>query len=345
MKRLIYNSIVAALCLLLTVPAMAAKTEAQRPEHLAYAVDNNTTFELVNRYGDVNIENILSDSLIIDVEIKVRAKNTDECNKKLAKISIVPTVTGGQIKVQTEVDGSIDDYTVNYRVKMPAYLNLNLFNKYGNVVADKLLGKSNLKVSYGTLKLNKLYDQTGGFPTVELSYSSNSSIEEIELGGITMSYSDVNVGSGKSVAVAGKYSNITIGYASSLALEAAYGNVNVDKVAKIDLNARYTNVEISEVSDYAQIVLSYGDLRSIGLSSGCRGVDVETKYANTKIDASRLKKGDYQLDLNTHYGSINIPKNNKMVIKGTSSYYATGEGNAHTKIKVTSKYGDIKIED
>ncbi|MBR5956851.1 MAG: hypothetical protein IKZ99_00645 [Salinivirgaceae bacterium] len=344
MKRLIYNSIAAALCLLLTVPAMAAKTEAQRPEHLAYAVDNNTTFELVNRYGDVNIENIKSDSLIIDVEIKVRAKNTDECNKKLAKISIVPTVAGGQIKVQTEVDGSVDDYTVNYTVKMPAYLNLNLFNKYGNVVADKLLGKSNLKVNYGTLKLNKLHDQTGGFPTIELSYSSSSTIEEIELGGINMSYSDVNVGSGKSVAVAGKYSNITVGDALSLAIEAAYGNVKIEKVAKLDLNARYTNVEVPEVSDYALIVLSYGDLRSIGLAPGCRGVDVETKYANTKIDASRLKKGDYQLDLNTQYGSINAP-HSKLVIKGTSSYNDTGDSNAHTKIKVTSKYGDIKIED
>ena len=46
----------------------------------------------------------------------------------------------------------------------------------------------------------------------------------------------------------------------------------------------------------------------------------------------------------THYGSISMP-NNKAIVKGTSAFKDTGGGNAHTKIKVSSKYGDIKIED
>jgi len=347
MKRLIYNLLLAVSCLLVSESAIASKSEAKRTEHFEYDVDKSIVFELVNKYGNIIIENVSTDQLTVEVTIKTEARKMQDCEKNLAKIRIADSKVGEKIILQTELLGDIDDsYSVNYNIKMPAYLNLNLLNKYGNVEADCLFGKTNLKVSYGSLIINKIKDETGGFPTIDLSYATKSIINDIEIGGISLAYSNVNVVGGRSVAIAAKYSNLTIGKISSLAIESAYDNLSIEEVSKADINSRYTNVQIDKLNEFAQITIKYGDIKMIGLASESRGVDIDAKYTDVKINVANLKMENYDLNLETKYGSINSPK---FVTNGTvssngdeSSVYRTS-GDNKSKIKVISKYGDIRL--
>lgn len=347
MKRLIYSLLAVTVCSLVAIQAIyATNFTAQRAVHLDYEVNSDFVLELINKYGNVNIENIDKDSLIIDVLIKTEARKLEVCKKNLTKIEINAKQEPQKISVQTIVDDNIGNFSVDYTIKMPSYLNLNLSNKYGNLEANCLFGKTNIKISYGAVFINNINDKTGGFPTIDLAYAPKSVIHEMEIGGINMSYSDIKVEKVRSIAIVSKYSSIAVEKVTSLATESAYDNLTISEIAKADINSRYTDMQIAKLLDFLQITSRYGDIKILGLGANFSGIDIDCKYTDVKIDVSSLKSKNYNLNLYTQYGSISKPKyisNGSININGTESNVYRQSENANVSIKVISKYGDIKL--
>lgn len=346
MKRLIYSLIVVA-SILLPV-SMFASPHFSTNVHEEFDVNKNCSFEILNRNGNITIENTSDDHITIDAYIVGKARSTSESEKICSKIKVSIEMVDDKVLVKSDIPSNLksSDFELNYEVIMPSYLNLNLMNKYGNVTIDKLLGKTSIKVSYGMLKINKLDDQTNSFPVIDLAYSNGSSIDEIAVGGINLAYSDITIHNGRALAISSKYSNYTVDKLSSIAIESSYDNITVNNVEKADISSRYSRVDVDRVESLAHIELSYGSLRIGSLSQNFTDVDLSSRYADVNLGVAGL--ASYSADLYTKYGDINCPKLNNCHFESTSSTKSM-KGNVgmpadSKKIKIHTQYGKISVK-
>ena len=337
-------------------PASANKTEFKRYEHFAYDVDNNSLLELLNHNGNIVIENTDENRLNIEATVTGKARNLDDAERIAQKIKIVVKSDNGKINISNDVPKSLkfEEFDISYVVTMPAWLNINLSNKYGNVVANQLFGKTSVKVSYGSLKIKQLNDRTGGFPTIDLAYCRESEIEDMQLGGINASYSNITVEKGFAVAISSKFSKWKIGSAQSMAIEASYDNYSIAHVGKIDATVKYSDLNINSLQTLSKINSEYGNVNIKKVDRDFSNIDIKTDFGNVSLSVGKLEC--YSLNLKTKYGNIKTPKlggvNTETSSSQSFSYNAEHKvrtvkptnGEPTGEINIRVNYGNINID-
>ena len=347
MKKLIYSLM--AVVLIAALPAQAARKEYKKVFRYDFSIDQNTLLEIVNRNGNIVIENTDDDRVTIEAVVTGRGSSDDEAERTCLKITPSAVMTDNKITIGAEVPSSLkyEYFDLSYTIVMPAYTNINLSNKYGNVMIDRLNGRTSIKVGYGELKIKELNDKTGGFPVVDLAYSRESEINEMNIGGVNMNYSGITIDRGQAVAVSSKYSKLTVGAAASIAIESAYDNLNIANTDKIDISTRYSKLQIGYVGVMANIGIEYGSVVVNSVDREFKNITVNAKYTDTDVDLKGVR--NYSFDLNTKYGNITTPTHNLLsqeIVSHDSSKSAKGQaGNVAEggKIKISAKYGSIKV--
>ena len=346
MKRTLIYSLMAAI-VLLAVPAEAAKKEFKKSVRYEFGIDQNTLLEIVNRNGNIVIENTDEDHITIEAVVTGRGSSESEAERTCAKIVPSAVMSDNKISVSAEVPSSLryEHFDLSYTIVMPAYTNINLSNKYGNVQIDRLNGRTSIKVGYGNLKIRQLNDQTGGFPVIDLAYSRESEINEINIGGVNMSYSGITIDRGQAVAVSSKYSKVTVGTGVSIAIESAYDNIKINNTSKVDISTRYTKLQMDHVAEMANVGIEYGSVSIGSVGKNFRNITINAKYSDSEIDMKDVR--NYSFDLKTKYGNITTPNHNLVYqeqVSNDSNKTARGHaGNEGGKITISAKYGNIKV--
>ena len=345
MKKLIYSLM--AVVLIAALPAQAARKEYKKVFRYDFSIDQNTLLEIVNRNGNIVIENTDEDHITIEAVVTGRGSSESEAERTCAKIVPSAMMSDNKISVSAEVPSSLryEHFDLSYTIVMPAYTNINLSNKYGNVQIDRLNGRTSIKVGYGNLKIRQLNDQTGGFPVIDLAYSRESEINEINIGGVNMSYSGITIDRGQAVAVSSKYSKVTVGTGVSIAIESAYDNIKINNTSKVDISTRYTKLQMDHVAEMANVGIEYGSVSIGSVGKNFRNITINAKYSDSEIDMKDVR--NYSFDLKTKYGNITTPNHNLVYqeqVSNDSNKTARGHaGNEGGKITISAKYGNIKV--
>ena len=234
MKTLKYKYVFILILALSLTYSINARDEATKKYHEVYEVKQGQTLTLENKFGDIDILNWDKNQVSIDVAIIIEHVNEEKAKKLLDYINVNFTRIGDEIIAKTEFKEGFDkisssifslgttDYSINYTVKMPDYLNLNVLNKYGNAFINKVTGIANLKVKYGNLKINEiLRGNEKPMSVVDLGYG-NANIEKCEWLKFNIEYSKVKLEHGKALDVYSRYSNFNIGESSSLITNSKY---------------------------------------------------------------------------------------------------------------------------
>jgi hypothetical protein len=98
---------------------------------------------------------------------------------------------------------------VNITISMPASVNLDATNKFGDIFINQLTGKAKIYLSYGNLEINKLEN------------SDNL---------LDLQFSRANIKSIKGAVMLLKYSEMDLSYAGSLRLDSKYSNLDAEKI-------------------------------------------------------------------------------------------------------------------
>lgn len=347
MKALKYNILAMCLVLMGSIGAQA-QDEYEKTYNEEYPVDETSLFEISNKFGNIDIENTKEDQISIYAEVIVKARSKEKADKILNRIEITIAQVGNKVMAETSIDdvsGNNISFEINYKVKMPSYLSINLTNKYGHVTINELDGKSNLAVKYGSLNVNKISDgNEKPLSSVELGYCELSTINEFNWGKLIVKYSKVAVDKGKALVVSSKYSKVTLGKFSSVVAEAGYDDYRIESVANLVMESKYSDLSVNSLSNKFKINNKYGNIRVGSISNGFTEINVESKYSNVSLGIA--ESANYKLDAKTDYADVKhgdikiqerIKEDHGYSVKGTSG---TG-GKAIVYIR--SEYGDVDL--
>jgi len=328
-----------------------AQDDYQKKFHEEYDISKGATFEISNKFGDIKIENTTADKITIDAEIIVKARSKDKADKIMSKIEVKISQNGNTVSANTEIDNissNNSSFEINYIVLMPAYVNTNLVNKYGNVTINELHGKNSLAVKYGSLNVNKILDgNEKPLSSIELGYCERSRINEFHWGKIAIKYSKLEIGEGKALAISSNYSKLRIGKFSSIVAEAGYDDYNIDNVANLVMTSKYSNIEVNGLTKKLKIDNKYGNLSIDNIPNGFEQIDVESKYA--QINLGLAANAQYNLNVRTRYADVKYDE--LKIIERIKEDYGTqlkgysGVEGAKATVTIVIEYGEVDLRE
>ncbi len=337
----------------------AQAAELTKEFHEEFTANENTVLTLLNKYGNIDVQNWDNPRIKIDVLVTVKHSNQDRAEKMLSYINVEFSESGNVVKAETKIDEKFsrsnnwsngNDFEINYTVMMPAMVNLDLFNKYGHVFIDEVAGHANIEVKYGKLSANKLSrGNEKPLNTVSLAYASGSSITECNWLKANIKYSSLEIEKAKAFVGYTSYMKLSIGEVSSVVIEGKYDGYTFGKLANLAVNTSYSNIKADELSKKLEADTKYTNVNIGYMPASFEGINVDTKYGTYRIGLD--EKASYKIDGQAGYSKISyhdtggkvsrIQENTSMKVYGTVG----SDPNPKAEVKVYTKYGNVKLDD
>ncbi len=311
-----------------------------------FTVNENSLFKLSNKYGEVHIETNTSDKVEIIVSVDVEAKSKEKADEMFKKVNIKFDESGNTISATTEIDGSIKETSINYKVKMPETLQIELFNKYGFTFIDKLKSNSIIIVKYGKLQINELLtSELENKAVVQIKYSEGT-IDKCDYLDLDVKYSEMEVNESRVVNLNSGYSKMNFDKAYILKAISKYDpGFTVNEATKLVLEGKYSAYDIGKLHSSLKGVIKYSNLRVETLMTGFENVFVSSKYGNVKIYTD--EDASYKLNAKTEYGSITCKGKVIETDHGNtevSSSFVGNDKDSTSKITIAAEYGNVTVK-
>lgn len=261
-----------------------------------FPTTRETTLEIENKYGKIQVDSWDEDRIVVDVEIQVTESSASKLKKLKEDISIDFSGTKNYIIVKSKFEsesgrlaselksvshtlsGSNKHVEINYSVKVPPYLEVVLVNKFGDIFMDDHQGDVDISLSNGALKSNRLE----GKSNISLHFA-NGMIEALGSATLEMSYSD-----------------LTINEASQLDLQSKSSKLKADSINVLKVNSR------RDKFFFTQVEYLYGEsnFTEIWVYDFVRECDLDLKYG--KLTIENVLPSFSKIDLKSEYADLTL---------------------------------------
>ena len=261
---------------MLGTSVLAQSHSDKRSINRIFPASHETTFEVQNKYGKIQVVTWEKDSVSVEVDILLTETSASKLRKLNDDIKIDFTGTNTYIIAKTmiksesgrivselrsignTITGTNKRMEINYMVHVPDYMDVVLNNKFGDIYMDDLDGQVDIELSNGVLKANRL----AGNSAIKLSFA-NGMIKS--LGSTVMKLS---------------YSDLVLGEVGQLDLDSKSSKLNVDTVNVLNINSRRDKLYFNHVEYF----YGKGNFTQVWIYDFLRESDIEMKYGEVTIE-------------------------------------------------------------
>lgn len=313
--------------------------------HRTYSAGRETTLEIQNKYGKIQVVPWEKDSISIDVDILLSESSASKLKKLKEDIGIkysgtnfyiiAKTVIGNESSrianelksIGNTITGTNNQVEINYMVKVPGYLDIVLQNKFGDIYLDDLSGRVDIELSNGVLKASNLDGNT----SIKLSFA-NGMINRLSTSTLNIAYSDLELGEAMQLDLQSKSSKINADRINVLKIDSRRDKLFFKSVEYFYGTGSFTQVWIYDLTRESDAYMKYGDLTIEHVNPDYSKIKIESEYT------------DITLYLNPEcYSEYDILYNNKAMLRlpqGASESASSSDGKDLTHINGIIGSGD-----
>lgn len=330
-----------------------------------YALPATGSFNLENQYGDVVIDTWERERLKIEVTIRVEARNETAAQHIFDRIDIQIQNSPDEVSARTILTGGNNwlnnqvDFRVDYRVWMPAGVQLKLRNRYGDATVASLARSADIGIEYGDLRLAAVGERlelqlrygnaevtTVKTADVRLNYAELR-IDETRDIELESAYSKARIASAGSIRTTSRYDQLRVGAVRDFRFEGRYGNVKIERAENVDVYSKYTQVEVGQVANKAELDMHYGGAQLDRVEKGFSNVRLVGRYANYRVEVD--EDASFQLDSRGEHADLPVPDRLQVATdRQEGSSHALrghrGVAEARSVITVRLNYGGANID-
>ncbi len=327
MKKLVQFTFIAAFML---VSVWGSKAdEVEKVISKEFGVKKGAVLKISNKHGIINCENWNSDKVLVEVTVKIDHSNKEKAARLLDKIRIDLSGDDQLIEGITDISGyscNGCDLDIEYKVKMPEWINLDFKMKYGDIFIDNVSGEAKLGVAYGNMKVNSL---TNDETELYFSYAKNSHLGSIANAKLNIQYAEVEIETANVIKVKSEYSEIRLGTVYSMEIETQYDEIEITEINSLSCRSNFSEIEIDALAKSLIVESNYGDLEVENVAKDFEVIDIAMNYGDAEIGIDR--GASYTLQAELKYGDIEYPEENAKV---------RDQKTGHTKRKVEGTIGN-----
>lgn len=334
-----------------------AKHSKEKVIKKSFNVNADATFNITNRYGNINVATWNENKIEIEVTLKVEGNNEDKVNKKLEELDVAFQSAPSKVTAITTINGNSSSTSwwnkktsskvkmeINYVVKMPITNNAELFNDYGNITLDKLEGNALIKCDYGKITTKELMGKSN---VVKFDYSNNCYFEYINNGKITADYSGFTLAKTNNLDLKADYTKSVIEASENVNYNCDYGSLKIDNINNINGKGDYLTLRLGNVFKNVKLRGDYGSVKIDRMGSKAKNIDINTEFTGITIGYDTAYHFNFNIDLD--YASLResdgfnfINKEIGHVGKRYIGYY--GSKNTENLVQIKSEYGSVTFK-
>ncbi len=130
----------------------ANRSEITKEINKKYAISSDAKVTLKNSFGSIHCTTWEKNEVSINIVITVDTKSQEEAEEIFKQIDITLNGSESTVTARTRLAKGFKvkgKFSINYFVHMPATVNLDLSNEFGDVVIGELKGRSIITIEYG----------------------------------------------------------------------------------------------------------------------------------------------------------------------------------------------------
>ncbi|MFV9551868.1 hypothetical protein [Algibacter sp. PT7-4] len=317
MENLFYKKFLFGVFILFSISVLG-QNKVNREIKKNYAFSHDGTFYLDNKYGDVFINGWDKDSIKILIKVEVKGKNIEKANDLLKRIKSNIVSTKSQVIVKSKIEeketsffnkyiNKIDPFkneksntSINYTVYLPKYANVEVLNKYGDIIVSGWNGKLNADVEHGDLRLT----------------------DSIATSTLSVKYGKLRANILNKTKIKAKDASVSFNYSSVLKLETEGSTIAIDTVGKLDINSnkddlvinktnntfgkvKYSKIVFNTITTKANLNLYLAELRVLNFKTKNPIVNIQQKSSEVYINISNT---NFNFEAELEQGVLRIPK-------------------------------------
>ena len=308
--------------LMLGTLAPAQDLKDKRSVSRSFPASRETTLELENKYGKIQVLTWEKDSVSVEVEIFLTETSASRMRKLKEDIKIDFTGTNTYIIAKTVIEsesgrlaselksisntirGSNKRVEINYLVHVPAQLDVVLNNKFGDIYLDDLEGSVDINLSNGVLKANRLM----GNSSITLSFG-NGMINSMGSSAMDLSYSDMVLGKAGQLDLRSKSSKLNVDSVNVVKIDSRRDKLYFQQVEYFYGQSNFTQVWIYGFLRESDVYMKYGKLTIEHILPAFSKINVESDYTDLSLYFDQ--EASFEFDILHHEKAVlRLPGNN-----------------------------------
>lgn len=348
------------MCVLSATITEANDHEKTRIEGRSMKVSSNVYLEIDNQYGNVEIESISGDSLIIDVTIRVIGDDMEDVEELMDLINVNIRETSSYVLVETlwaedasffkkslldltQTFGSKDLIQVDYKIQVPRNLAIEINNRFGDVYMGDHDGPVELDLSYGDFRAHKLTH-------VKSMKAKYGKLKVKEMGGaarLDVKFMDsVEIDEAEEVHIKSTSSDIEIERVGKLHLNCTHDEIRVEEAGEVTGVISLTDLEIDELTGKLDLTTKYGELNIRNVDSDVELVNIEGAYTDFQIGFSPAFSSKYtvQITENREFSKgENVSVDDQLIQNEFVTYYGGIGTSDSQRVSIVTRSGFVKF--
>ena len=298
-----------------TTLASAQNLTDSRSVSKRFPASRETTLEVVNKYGKIQVGTWDKDSVAVDVDIHLTESSTSKLKKLMEDVSIDFTGSKTYIIAKTVIDsesgrikselksigntisGSNKKVEINYTVYVPAHMDVVLTNKFGDIYMDDMEGQVDIDLTNGVLKANRLK----GNSSISLSFA-NGMIKSLGSSTMKLSYSDLVLNEVSQLDLDSKSSKLNVDSVNVVKISSRRDKLYFKKVEYLYGKSNFSQVWVYDFLRESDVYMKYGKLTIEHIVPGFTKVFVESDY--TDITLMFDEEASFGFDILHHRKSV-----------------------------------------
>lgn len=336
-----------ALLVFSTMFVSATGAEFTKQFRKGWTKSSVTALRIINKFGEVKINDTGGDSVTVKVLITIDNASESKAKDLMNKIQIDIQKSGSHIIAETKIEDdfrSKESFTIDYLVNIPKDRELNITNRYGNVIINELDAKGFFDVSYGSMTAGKMKSPAGNPLKIIVNYGK-ADLETINDADMEFKYSKLVADEINHLILDSKYSTVTLHKASSLTLDSKYDGINIEEIDNLKSVSKYTNYKIGLLTGSFDLDTGYGSVRISKVGSKFDKIRIVNSYGGINIGLNDL---NYKLQAGCNYCDVNYPEDRFKGNKNKDNQHFSLDGNIGSgggTVSITSRYGGVKLVD
>jgi len=288
--------------------AMAQDHTDKRSVSRSFPASLETTLEVHNKYGKIQVATWEKDSVAIEVDINL----SESSNSKLRKLkegtqisftgsqsyivakTVIESESGriaSELKsITNTISGSNKRIEINYMIYLPVHMDVVLNNKFGDIYMDDLDGQADITLSNGVLKANRL----SGNASISLSFG-NGMIKSLGSANLKLSYSDMVLNEVGQLDLSSKSSKLNVDSVNVLKIDSRRDKLYFTHAEYIYGSSNFTQIWVYDLLRESDLYMKYGELTIEHVMPDFSKLYVESDYTDMTLYFDREASLDLEI--------------------------------------------------
>lgn len=289
----------------------------------AYEMTNSGELYLENKYGDVTVTGWDRDNVSITVDITVTHRKLDNAKNLLDRISLNIKEIDDFITVTSEIsekstgffakyfnkanpfDFDRSNVQIDYTIQLPSNAELDITNKFGDVIIGDWSGKLKANVEHGDVWINKDINNAD----VALKYGKLRA-KTVNYGNIRVKNGSVDVEESRDLRINSSGTDVKIDRVSSLEIYSSKDEITIEEVGAIHGDLKFTNMQLNNVDDQINLTMKIADFRVSKVRSPDATIVIDQESSEVSLTISDFS---FRFDATLEEGLLRLPKSFKNV--------------------------------